>query len=179
MEREMELIRKLFYDAIAKQLNTPYPSMSYFGQRKRGNSPRKASGKLLRSLEVKWEEDFNADPNAPEPLLVAELDDYYWYIDQGRRPSLQYPPLDAIKKWVKAKPIYFRNSKGRFTKGTDDQKTFLIARSIKERGFKGINFLTKAENEVMEQLQELGENAALAFFEEVINKGLVTAKAKQ
>lgn len=172
----MELIRKLFYDAIVSELNTPYQSRGYYGETKRGLSPRRASGNLIKSLVVKWEVDFSSDPNSPEPLLVAEMDDYYYFIDQGRKPSLKYPPLAAIEKWTKQKPLpRFRDKKGRFV--DNKTRTYLTARSIKEKGFQGINFLTKAENKVINQLIELGEEAASAFFLKMIEDGLVIGKS--
>lgn len=174
----MELIRTLMYDAIVQQLNVPYPARGYNGQAKQGVSPRKASGNLIDSLEVKWVDDFSSDPNAPEPLLVAEMDEYYYFVDQGRKPSLKYPPLASIERWTKIKPLpRFRDKRGRFI--TNKTRTFLAARSIKEKGYKGINFLTKAENQVIRQLVDAGELLAAAFFEEAINKGLITARAKQ
>lgn len=178
MEQQMELIRKLMYEAIVGQLNTPYPSLGYYGEPKRGNSPRKASGNLIKSLVVKWEVDFNADPSAPEPLLVVEMDDYYYWVDQGRKPSFKYPPLKDIEKWTRQKPLgRFRDKKGRFI--DNESRTFLVARSIKEKGFQGINFLSKAEAEVTNQLVNLGEEAAAQFFTKLIDDGLVVALSKQ
>lgn len=173
---QMEQMRKLLYDAIVKQLNTPYRSKAYDGTPKRGVSPRKASGSLLKGLEVEWAVDFEQG----DPLLVVSFDTQPDFlaeiIDQGRKPSFSYPPLSAIKKWIRIKPIYFRDERGRFKKGTIDQKAFLIARSIKEKGFAGINFLTKAENEVIDKLVELGEEASAEYFENLIDEGLVTLK---
>lgn len=170
---QMEQMRVLLYNAIKKQLNTPYRSQGYYGGFKRGNSPRKATGKLVNSLEVEWAVDFEQG----DPLLVVTFDTVPEFlpqiIDQGRKPSLSYPPLEAIKRWIKVKPIFFRDEKGRFKRGTIDQKAFLIARSIKEKGYKGINFLTKAENEVINQLTELGEEAAAEYFTNLIDEGLV------
>lgn len=174
--QQMEQMRKLMYDAIVKQLNTPYPSKAYDGSPKKGVSPRKASGSLLKGLSVDWAVDFEQE----DPLLVVSFDtepDFLaQIIDQGRKPSISYPPLDAIKKWIRVKPIYWRDEKGRFKKASLESKAFLIARSIKERGFAGINFLTKAENEVINQLTELGELAAAEYFENLIDEGLVTLK---
>lgn len=176
MEQQMEMIRKLLYTAIVKQLNTPYPAQGYYGDTKRGNSPRKASGSLIKSLNVRWEVDFNADPSQPEPLLVVEMDDYWYWVDQGRKPSLKYPPLSAIAKWTRQKPLpRFRDKKGRFI--DNESRTFLTAKSIKEKGFKGINFITKAENEVINELVNLGEEAAALFFTKLIEDGLVVAKS--
>ena len=173
---QMEQMRELLYAAIVKQLNTPYPSRAYNGTIKRGNSPRKASGSLIKGLSVDWAVDFEQG----DPLLVVSFDtnpDFLaQIIDQGRKPSLSYPPLEAIKKWIRVKPVYWRDERGRFKRATLESKAFLIARSIKEKGFAGINFLTKAEQEVIDQLTELGEEAAAQYFENLIDEGLVTLK---
>ena len=169
----MEQIRILMEEAIRKELNTPYQSRAYDGTPKRGRSPRKASGQLERSLRVEWRQDFESG----DPLLVVTFDSQPPFlaeiIDQGRKPSFRYPPLKDIEKWVRIKPIIFRDQRGRFSKGTIKQRTFLVARSIKEKGFAGIQFLTKAENRVINKLQDLGEKAAAEFFEELLDEGLV------
>jgi hypothetical protein len=174
-ENAMEQMRVLLYEAILEQLNTPYRSQGYFGGFKKGNSPRKASGSLIRGLRVNWVVDFEqGDPMLEVSFEGVTPDFLPDIIDQGRRPSLSYPPLEAIKKWIRIKPVYWRDERGRFKATTPDTKAFLIARSIKEKGFKGINFLTKAENKVVNQLTELGEEAAAQYFQGLINDGLVT-----
>jgi len=172
-EETMNKIANLLKEAIITELNTPYPSRAYDGTLKRGVSPRKATGSLVNSLKVEWQRDFEQG----DPLLVVSFDTNPSYlaqiIDQGRKPSFRFPPLKDIEKWVRIKPIIFRDAQGRFSKGTIKQRTFLVARSIKEKGFAGIQFLTKAENRVIEKLQDLGEQAALEFFEGLLDEGLV------
>ena len=111
------------------------------------------------------------------PIIVATFDTDPEFlpeiIDQGRRPSTSYPPLDAIKRWIKIKPVYWRNERGRFTRASENTKAFLIARSIKEKGYKGINFFQKAENQVIDQLILTGEEAAAAYFQYLIDAQLV------
>lgn len=164
--KSMKLIRELFEDAIITELNTPYLSRTYDGIPKRGISPRRASGSLIKSLKVEWTKDFESG----DPLLIAsfdtEFEDLYEVIDQGRRPSLKYPPLKAIENWIKIKPIRFQNI-------TLKSITFLIARSIKEKGFGGINFVIKAEDKVLKDLETLAEDAALDYISNVIDEGLI------
>lgn len=165
-------IAQLLKQAIIDELSKSYPSQGYNGEYKRGKGPKKATGELINSVEVTWETDIEQG----QPLLVVTMEDYYYWIDQGRKPSLKYPPLDSIQKWVRAKPIIFRDVRGRFSQGSLKTRTFLIARSIKEKGFKGINFLTNAENAVINQLVEQGELLCAAYFEGLIEEGLVTAR---
>jgi hypothetical protein len=169
----MEQMRVLLYEAIKKQLNTPYQAAGYYGEIKKGRSPRKATGKLVNSLKVEWVVDFEQG----DPLLQVTFDTNPSFlsemIDTGRKPSLSYPPLSAIKRWIVQKPVLWRDKKGRFKRQSLDSKAFLIARSIKEKGYRGINFMTKAEESVVAQLTELGEEAAAQYFQKLIDDGLV------
>lgn len=172
-EQYLQKIADLLYDAIQDQLRIPYRSEGFFGGFKRGNSPRIASKQMINSLSVEVISDFQDG----EPLIAAFFDTDPEFlpeiIDKGRRPSFRYPPLEAIKRWIKVKPIYWRNERGRFTRASENTKAFLIARSIKEKGYKGIDFFAKAEAQVMDQLILTGEEAAAAYFEDLIVKKLV------
>lgn len=166
-------IATLLYDAIQRQLKVPYRSEGYYGGFKRGNSPRIASKQMFESLSVEVLQDFETG----DPIIVAMFDTDPEFlpeiIDQGRKPSISYPPLDAIKKWIKIKPIYWRNERGRFTRASENTKAFLIARSIKEKGYKGINFFEKAQQDVMDELILKGEEAAAAYFQFLLDQQAV------
>lgn len=174
--QEMEQMRELLYNAIKQQLQTPYQPQGYFGEAKKGFNRKGsvATGALLRDLTVEWkvepeQGEFMLEVSFPtvQPDFLPEI------IDQGRKPSFKYPPLSAIENWVRVKPVFFRDQSGRFTKGTLKQRAFLVARSIKEKGFKGRNFLTKAEDQVINQLTELGEEAMAQYFQNLIDEGLI------
>ena len=174
--REMEQMRELLYNAIAQQLRTPYQPQGYYGEVKKGFNRRGsvATGALLRDLTVEWvvepeQGDMMLQVSFPtiEPEFLPQI------IDEGRKPSFKYPPLAEIEKWVKVKPVFFRDAKGRFSQGSLKTRTFLVARSIKEKGFKGRNFLSKAENQVINQLTELGETSMANYFQGLIDEGLV------
>lgn len=169
-------ISELLVKALKDELNVSYPSQGYYGENKKGNSPRKTrfNNALQKSIEVEWVTDFEQG----DPLLVVKMEDYYYYVDQGRKPSSKYPPLDSIRRWIRQKPLLWRDEKGRFSRQSVDSKAFLVARSIKEKGYKGINFITKAEDKVLNKLVELGELAAAEFFEKKINDGLVVYQQK-
>lgn len=176
MDEQLEYLQEiadLLYDAIQDQLRIPYRSEGYYGGFKRGNSPRIASKQMINSLTV----DVVVDFEGGDPIIVAAFDTDPSFlpeiIDQGRKPSLSYPPLDAIKKWIKIKPVLWRNERGRFTRASENSKAFLIARSIKEKGYKGINFFEKAQNQVIDELVLKGEEAAAAYFQYLIDQQLV------
>lgn len=169
----LERIADLLYDAIQDQLRIPYRSEGFYGGFKRGNSPRIASKQMINSLSVEVVSDFKDGQPVIAVLFDTDPEFLPEIIDKGRRPSISYPPLEAIKKWIKVKPIYWRNERGRFTRASENTKAFLIARSIKEKGYKGINFFEKAQAQVMDQLILNGEQAAAAYFEDLIINQLV------
>lgn len=172
-EKYLKQIADLLYGAIQTQLRVPYRSEGYYGGFKRGNSPRIASKQMINSLSVEVLQDFESG----EPIIVAAFDTDPEFlpemIDQGRKPSTRYPPLEAIERWIKIKPVYWRNERGRFTRASIKQKRFLIARSIKEKGYKGINFFEKAQAQVLDELVLKGEEAAAAYFQFLIDQQLV------
>lgn len=176
MDEQLQYLQKiadLLYDAIQDQLRIPYRSQGFYGGFKRGNSPRIASGQMINSLKVEVVSDFTEG----KPLINVTFDTNPEFlpdiIDKGRRPSLSYPPLENIREWIRVKPIYWRNERGRFTRASENTKAFLIARSIKEKGYKGIDFFSKAEAQVMDQLILQGEQAAAVYFEDLIVNNLV------
>jgi len=171
----MTLMRDLLYSAIRTELQTPYKPQGYYGEQKTGFNRRGsvATGTLLRDLSVEWEEDVDGNFMLVVSFPTVEPSFLPFIIDQGRKPSTKYPPLAAIEAWVKVKPVFFRDARGRFGTGTVKQRAFLIARSIKEKGFKGTNFLQKAENKVIKQLEDLGEQAMANYFQGLLENGLV------
>lgn len=174
-EEQMELMRVLLYNAIVTELRTPYKPEGYYGEQKTGFNRRGsvATGQLINDLSVEWDEtpegNFQLVVSFPtvQPSFLPNI------IDEGRRPSDRYPPLAAIEAWVRVKPVFFRDQRGKFTKGTVKQRAFLVAKSIKEKGFKGRNFLAKAENKVINQLEKLGEEAMANYFQQLIENQFV------
>lgn len=175
-ENELEQMRELLYNAIVQQLRTPYQPQGYYGGAKTAFNRKGsvATGALIRDLTVEWvtepeQGQFMLQVSFPnvEPDFLPEI------IDEGRKPSFKYPPLREIEAWVKVKPVFFRDQSGRFTRGSVKSRAFLVARSIKEKGFKGRNFLTKAEDQVINQLTELGEEAMANYFQGLVDEGLV------
>lgn len=82
---------------------------------------------------------------------------YGYVVDQGRRPG-SMPPTDAIKKWIKQKPLRLRDLKtGSFTKMTEkkvDSVAFAIAKKIKEEGTKPTYFFTTPFKIAFQKLPE-------------------------
>lgn len=166
-----DLIKK----SIQKQLRVSRPSQTYDGRKKPVNNPGQAyltppiaSGELYRNVDVYWEQEFEGDG----PKLVVEMPSYWIYVDEGRRPG-KMPPLSAIDKWSVTKKGMsgIRDEKGRFI----PRKTlnFLRARSIGKYGFKGTNFLNKAINNFITEVEDdLGE-AAAQYVSDLIKEQLI------
>lgn len=71
--------------------------------------------------------------------LIFKLQEYWQYVEYGRRAGKQ-PPIEAIEDWIRIKPIipYPINGKVPDTR----QLAFLIARKIGREGIEGKKYLT-------------------------------------
>lgn len=97
-----------------------------------------ASGKLSQSIKGKVKQ------NGKWLEVSISLEDYWKYIEYGTRPH--FPPINAIKQWIKVKPILPRPlSNGKLP--TTDQLAFLICRKISKVGTKPRPFLQKSITE--------------------------------
>lgn len=87
------------------------------------NSSR-ASGKL---------QDFQTyiDLNDQRFLISFELEDYWKYVEYGRK-SGKMPPISAIEDWIRVKPVIPDSTSGRIP--DTRQLAFLIARKIGRDG---------------------------------------------
>lgn len=110
-----------------------------------------ASGKLSKSIKgvVKMKGKYIT--------ISISLEDYWKYIEYGTKPH--FPPIDAIRKWIKVKPILPRPlANGKLP--TENQLAYLIGRKISKVGTKAKPFLQptikefdlvgKVYNEVLE-----------------------------
>lgn len=102
-----------------------------------------ASGSLQRSLS------FTVDGERVlfgSPLPYAKF--VHWGVNGTKKKrgapysyTNKMPPIDAILKWMKVKPVRLRDSNGKFIKQTDQalrSAAFMIARSIKRNGIAGL-----------------------------------------
>lgn len=92
------------------------------------------------------------------------LEDYWKYVEYGRRPGKR-PPIDAIEQWIKVKPIIPDPINGKIP--STKQLAFLISRKIGMEGTKAQRPLESAvysdsmemliaqlKNEIVGQLKE-------------------------
>jgi len=175
MEEELKsTIQELLKESIQRQLTIPRLSLAFDGSPKPVSqkysaplaSPRFTSGNLYSSTEVYFESDLDDG----EVSLVVDFGDadYWYWVDQGRRPSTQYPNITAIRNWVETKPAL------NYIGLSVDQRTFLAARSIKEYGYYGINFIDSAVREVQGQLEDRFGEYAREFLDRLIRKDIIT-----
>ena len=99
----------------------------------------------------------------PRSIEISfEGKDYAGVVDKGRRAGY-YVPVDAIRKWIDAKPIKLRSASGAFIKRTStakDEAAKRIAWKIYHEGIKGSNFFSDA---VKDRINELDESVLNAY----------------
>jgi len=116
---------------------------------------RVASGTLLNSLTYKLRIRYNKP--TIDFTVKGQAGNYADVIEYGRKPGAKMPPVSAIEKWIKIKPLKLRNRQGEFIKSTESaikSAAFAIAKSIGENGIQGINYYQDAINDTWEDYSE-------------------------
>ena len=78
--------------------------------------------------------------------------------------TTKQPPSGIIEKWIKRKGLKGRDKKGRFI--THKSLSFLIARSIKKKGIKGISFFQKP---LMLGMKQFSSKFGKAIADDIVN----------
>jgi hypothetical protein len=182
----LELLSDILRNSIQDQLTKLRPSRGYDGQRKpvRGGmgstNNRIYTGKLYNSVEVDFVQDNEGNtriqlgfPGAPE----------WRFVDQGRRgkkqnAALKYPPLSVITTWSNSRGLpQFRDNQGRFLSNND--RAFLVQRSIGEYGIFPTRFVQEGFNEAREKVvYYLGEYGKRILEDIIERKIIITSKTK-
>lgn len=84
--------------------------------------------------------------------VAITLEDYWKYVEYGRKAGGKMPPIDAIEKWIQAKPITPEVRNGRLP--TVKQLAFLIARSIGVNGIPAKRGFQKAYDSLYDGFME-------------------------
>lgn len=101
--------------------------------------------------------------------VYLELEDYWKYLEYGRKPG-KFPPPDKIKEWIRIKPVIPRPYKGKLP--TTNQLAYLIGRKIATKGTPATNLLsnTKTTFNLENKLTEAIANALRERTEKYINE---------
>ena len=198
MIRPLETMRSLLQQNLRKQLEGNYYSRDYFGRVKpiSGNDfggvhPKLYTGSLFQSTTVGVSVEGEGQSRYLQ-FVVDFGDAYYWYyVDQGRRPGVEYekvkrsvkqgrdargrfkkkptyksytkmPPLKDIQVWVETKPALVSNEL------STETRTYLAMRSIARDGIYGINFVQNAIDETAQDLAFAGGQFISDWFQQTI-----------
>ena len=157
------------------------------GRRKIGKNKTygEATGALRKSLRYQAK---GSEVMFGSPLPYSQF--IYWGVngtDKKRGSPYSYgskqPPSDAIKKWMRVKPLRLRDKDGKFisqeskeiTRGKNkgkkrnplDGPAFLIARSIKKKGIASLKYYEKAFDETYKNAEKkLSEAFAKDLFDD-------------
>lgn len=177
MEEMLELLVKQLKVELAKS----YQPRAYNIQRNRkgqaktiGQFPKNNTGSLSNSIDYEIK---NIDG---EDMGVIVMNDYYWYVDRGRKPGGEKRTEDdtplttgfssgfraAIDTWITQKI-------GTFPGLTFEQTSFLVRRSVWMKGIGGINFINNAIDNIIDDLVDKGEEDYAERFEEFIDDKLL------
>ena len=70
------------------------------------NNGHNATGNLASTAT------FTVETSSGDICVTIHLEDYYRYVEEGRRPG-KFPPVDAILSWIEAKNIMPREINGK------------------------------------------------------------------
>lgn len=110
-------------------------------------------------------------------FVALNLEDYWKYVEYGREKGKKFPPIEAIAKWIDAKPVIPRPDKnGRLP--TKKQLSFLIARKIATKGIKPTNIFANSVEAIYEQMDDTLEAAITADIGDYVTRTLVYGKTE-
>ena len=101
-------------------------------------------------------------------LISISLEEYWKYIEYGRRPG-KMPPLDVIEKWINVRQILPRPltlKSGKSVVPTIPQLSFLIARKIGRDGIRPRSFFKQSFEEAKREFLHIIEEAVIADIKE-------------
>lgn len=116
---------------------------------------RVASGTLLNSLTYKLRIRYNKP--TIDFTVKGDAGRYADVIEYGRKPGAKMPPVSAIEKWIKIKPLKLRNRQGEFIKSTESaikSAAYAIAKSIGENGIAPVPYYQEAIDDTWDEYSE-------------------------
>lgn len=97
--------------------------------------------------------------------ISIKLEEYWKYIENGRRSGAKFPPIDAIEKWIVRKQIIPHSmtlKSGKTVIPSVKQLSFLIARKISRDGIRPRPFFKQSFEEAKREFLHIIEEAVLA-----------------
>lgn len=143
-----------FLNDFGKELADKY-------QRKLVNDDAVDSGKLLNSIRY----IFNKNNKSFE--ISMEMAEYWKYVENGRK-SGKFPPISAIREWMKVKQVIPRPYNGKLP--TENQLAFLIARSISKKGIRPRPIFNDTLDDAMKDFENGLEDAFTKDIENEMDK---------
>lgn len=137
---------------VVDLMKEDYSRWKLVGDRKRRAV---ATGTLRKSLSYRLV--IKSDKVEIDVYAKGDASNYYEAVEFGRGKGKKPPPVDAILKWMSAKPVVLRNEKGRFKKSTAEEKkavAYLIAKSIGKRGIPARKSFEEAVSLVIDEFTE-------------------------
>ena len=102
-------------------------------------------------------------------VISVSLEQYWKYIEAGRRAGAKMPPLDAIEKWINVRRIIPHSmtlKSGKTVIPSVKQLSFLIARSISQKGIQPRPFFKQSFETAKREFLHIIEEAVLADIKE-------------
>jgi hypothetical protein len=179
------LITDLVKNSIQSELTKIRSSKGYDGRQKPISgmgfpslNNRVNTGLLYNSVDVYYETDLKDG----ELNLVVDFGqaDYWYWVNYGRKGKLQgakYPPLSAIFNWARQRGLpQFRDRQGRFI--SNDDRAFLLQRSIGEYGIYKTQFVDKGIEKVLEDVVFYLGDYASEFITKLLEDKRIIVKGK-
>lgn len=89
--------------------------------------------------------------------VILNLEDYFQYVENGRRPG-KFPPPDAILSWIRMKPVIPTETyDGKLP--TENSLAYLIGRKIAKEGIQGNHVFEKTKEDIIPEYQSMIEQA--------------------
>ena len=109
-----------------------------------------ASGKLYKTI------DYTITSKSDSYLVTINLEEYWKFIEKGRRPGAKIPPVSAIENWIKIRkiiprPVALKSGKQRVP--TVKQLAYVIARSIARNGIAPRPFMRESIEDTMKDFK--------------------------
>ena len=119
------------------------------------------TSKLLNSIRYIFKQ------NSTSYEISMEMAEYWKYVESGRK-SGKFPPISAIREWVKVKPVMPRPYNGKLP--TENQLAFLIARNIANKGIRPKPIFNDTLDDAMNDFENGLENAFTKDIENEMDK---------